>query len=33
VVVFATIGYVLGKPVRDQQVDVPLAAFQPASGD
>ena len=33
VVVFGIVGYLLGKPVRDQQVDVPVAAFQPASGD
>ncbi|WP_353372982.1 APC family permease [Mycobacterium sp.] len=33
VVAFGVVGYLLGKPVRDQQVDVPLAAFQPASGD
>jgi amino acid transporter len=32
VVVFAVIGYILGKPVRDQNVDVPIG-FEPVSGD
>ena len=34
VIVFAVVGYMLGKPVRDQTVDVPLApAVAPAAGD
>jgi amino acid transporter len=27
VIVFAVVGYILGKPVRDQQVDLPLSQF------
>jgi amino acid transporter len=33
VILFGVIGYILGKPVRDQQVDVPIGAFEPAAGD
>jgi glutamate:GABA antiporter len=36
VVVFAIVGYALGKPVRDQQVDLPLvpaAGLDPVAGD
>ena len=33
VIAFAVIGYILGKPVRDQQVDVPIGVFEPAGGD
>jgi amino acid transporter len=33
VVGIAAIGYVLGKPVRDSQVDVPIGALEPASGE
>jgi amino acid transporter len=32
VILFGVIGYILGKPVRDQNVDVPIA-FEPAGGD
>ena len=32
VVAFGVIGYILGKPVRDQNVDVPIG-FEPVSGD
>jgi glutamate:GABA antiporter len=33
VIAFGVIGYILGKPVRDHQVDVPIGTFEPATGD
>jgi glutamate:GABA antiporter len=33
VIVFAVVGYLLGKPVRDQAVEVPISALQSPSGD
>ena len=33
IVAFGVIGYILGKPVRDSQVEVPIGVFEPAGGD
>ena len=33
VIAFGVIGYVLGKPVRDRMVEVPISGLEPVSGD